>query len=909
MKLMIKLMSAILVCAGVISAMETFNLNSPTASGNNWTFDANHHYFCDGDATNGHGNCPASPRKDVPTLFVNNGANLRITGSSTTIRVQVSGNAQITLDNASIVRTGHSVLRNEPKDGQPKHYITISPMQLVGNANLTLTLVGDNTLAMGDGTSSLDRWSAGLGVPDGTTLTIGGNGKLTAIGGISAAGIGGHQGGVPGTHFGRPAGNITINSGTIIATGRELASGIGNGSNMQGGTITINGGDITARGGSTRVAAGPNGGAAGIGGGGSASAVGYAAWCKPSVININGGVVRAFGGGGSAGIGGASGGLNDNAVNITINITGGEITATGGNDIMSGGAGIGGGKHVGGGNINITGGTINAVGGYEDRSGVLNPALGFGAGIGAGGGTSTGTNNLTLNGNAVVFASSLTNASNVATNTTNTRGILFNGNTGTFHGTSVEPTNNFTIPSGRTLTIQSGRTLTIASGITMTNNGTVTNNGTIVRCGTITGTIDGTLPTTEGCGEPEPTPPTITTTTLPNATVGTAYSQTLAATGDAPITWSISNGTLPVGLNLNTSTGAITGTPTTAGTANFTVQATNTAGNTPRQLSIVVNASGGGGGGGDNTNFLSGEWIWSENYETGRWSRDIWGNASLDEIFTEEGKVVVPEMWVGMNDGFVPTGGVNLVLNLADGNGVNFVTIGKDQKIIISYKSDYRLFLILEPKTPPAGEQGWTRWHAMLPAGVHNNVILDFSKIGGKWAENDWQNTEVYTGSGNHFRLHSWGADQPAINLETNLKAFYFQVPSDGDTEGGNSTSLEITKFAVTDGGGGTSIVNVERSSNRYGIRLAQNPVSDRAEIGIVLPDNAQIAQANIAIFDMTGNVVWTDRIANEGRLSRWDLRNSAGRFVANGTYLVIAEVRDRNGKMHRYSARLGVNR
>jgi len=34
------------------------------------------------------------------------------------------------------------------------------------------------------------------------------------------------------------------------------------------------------------------------------------------------------------------------------------------------------------------------------------------------------------------------------------------------------------------------------------------------------------------------TAPTITTATLPNGTVGTAYSQTLAATGDTPITWS-----------------------------------------------------------------------------------------------------------------------------------------------------------------------------------------------------------------------------------------------------------------------------------------------------------------------------------------------------------------------------------
>jgi len=57
----------------------------------------------------------------------------------------------------------------------------------------------------------------------------------------------------------------------------------------------------------------------------------------------------------------------------------------------------------------------------------------------------------------------------------------------------------------------------------------------------------------------------ITTTLLPNGQVGVAYSKTLAATGGTtPFTWSITSGTLPGGLSLNASTGAITGTPTAA---------------------------------------------------------------------------------------------------------------------------------------------------------------------------------------------------------------------------------------------------------------------------------------------------------------------------------------------------------
>jgi hypothetical protein len=57
----------------------------------------------------------------------------------------------------------------------------------------------------------------------------------------------------------------------------------------------------------------------------------------------------------------------------------------------------------------------------------------------------------------------------------------------------------------------------------------------------------------------------IPTTSLPNGQVGVAYSATLAATGGkTPYTWSQTVGTLPAGLQLNATTGAITGTPTVA---------------------------------------------------------------------------------------------------------------------------------------------------------------------------------------------------------------------------------------------------------------------------------------------------------------------------------------------------------
>ncbi|WP_433046960.1 putative Ig domain-containing protein [Dactylosporangium sp. CS-033363] len=87
--------------------------------------------------------------------------------------------------------------------------------------------------------------------------------------------------------------------------------------------------------------------------------------------------------------------------------------------------------------------------------------------------------------------------------------------------------------------------------------------------------------------------PTVNTNTLPDAVVGTAFAQTLSAGGgSAPFTWSIVAGALPAGLSLNPATGELTGTPTAAGTASFTVRATDAGAVTVDQpLTIVTRAA------------------------------------------------------------------------------------------------------------------------------------------------------------------------------------------------------------------------------------------------------------------------------------------------------------------------------
>jgi YD repeat-containing protein len=86
---------------------------------------------------------------------------------------------------------------------------------------------------------------------------------------------------------------------------------------------------------------------------------------------------------------------------------------------------------------------------------------------------------------------------------------------------------------------------------------------------------------------------TVNPTTLPNGTVGTAYSQTIAASGGtSPYTYQTTWGTLPAGLTLAISTGVLSGTPTTAATSNFTITATDSASHTGnRAYSLTIGSA------------------------------------------------------------------------------------------------------------------------------------------------------------------------------------------------------------------------------------------------------------------------------------------------------------------------------
>ena len=147
--------------------------------------------------------------------------------TATSHRINIQGIANVTLDGVNIsTNSGAPIEIRDHSD-----------------TNVTLTLSGSNTLiSQADEKAALHKSRGQQATSsDAATLTINGSGSLTAVGGNNAAGIGGggHRGD---TH------NIIINSGTISATGKGWAAGIGSSDDGSTWNIVINGGNVTANG-------------------------------------------------------------------------------------------------------------------------------------------------------------------------------------------------------------------------------------------------------------------------------------------------------------------------------------------------------------------------------------------------------------------------------------------------------------------------------------------------------------------------------------------------------------------------------------------------------------------------------------------------------------------------------------
>jgi hypothetical protein len=131
----------------------------------------------------------------------------------------------------------------------------------------------------------------------------------------------------------------------------------------------------------------------------------------------------------------------------------------------------------------------------------------------------------------------------------------------------------FTLASG---SLPNGLTLNSTTGVI---SGTPTTAGPFSFTVKVTDSTPGgsATATTSNCGitiaPPSMTAQCVSATT---GTVGTPYSSTIAVTGGtAPYTFTLASGSLPNGLTLNSTTGVISGTPTTAGPFSFTVKVTD----------------------------------------------------------------------------------------------------------------------------------------------------------------------------------------------------------------------------------------------------------------------------------------------------------------------------------------------
>jgi hypothetical protein len=104
--------------------------------------------------------------------------------------------------------------------------------------------------------------------------------------------------------------------------------------------------------------------------------------------------------------------------------------------------------------------------------------------------------------------------------------------------------------------------------------------------GFTTVTKDFALVVDSGSPSPGCVPPAITSGTLPLATVGVPYTFTVTASGDLPLTFSVSG--LPPGLTVDPASGAISGAPTQAGTFGLTLGASNGCGHDAAQTQALT---------------------------------------------------------------------------------------------------------------------------------------------------------------------------------------------------------------------------------------------------------------------------------------------------------------------------------
>lgn len=350
-------------------------------------------------------------------------------------------------------------------EGEPvQATLTLNGVKMFGRRAMINVENGSSlTLILADGSkNNLECMDANgpmvVNVSDQSILTIKGKGDLNIQTSDNGTGIGGYGtvsvedgnvtvtgGGSDGAAIGDKEMTINISGGNISALGDSRYFG-GTGIGGEFAKVYISGGNIDAKGGWMGAAIGGTGRGGSVKiDGGTIKAVSYEdapAICGNDV-EINDGSVYAQGG--NAAI--------TACLNGCIAINGGTIYAKLHENSLN--ACIGG-ESVG--KVTISNGTVVTSGGAR------------GIGSSAGGGDTIFS---TGDGSPVIITKSISDVSG----RDNWNGVFIvdnmNGGIGKIYGNRVTPTNDFTIPEGKTLEVGADQSLIIAKGITVTNNGTV----------------------------------------------------------------------------------------------------------------------------------------------------------------------------------------------------------------------------------------------------------------------------------------------------------------------------------------------------------------------------------------------------------------------------------------------------
>ena len=175
-------------------------------------------------------------------------------------------------------------------------------------------------------------------------------------------------------------------------------------------------------------------------------------------------------------------------------------------------------------------------------------------------------------------------------------GIAYSGGLSAAGGT---PPYTWTVPSGTLPT-----SLTIDSGT-----------GIVSGTPSADGTFNFTVRATDSLGNPQDFPTSITiaealditTSFYPDGFVGTFYNAGPTVIGGvAPISYTVSSGTIPAGTNFSPATGFVSGTPTTVANHTFDITGTDALGGVSTVSLAVSITNGGGGGGGTAGPYITG---------------------------------------------------------------------------------------------------------------------------------------------------------------------------------------------------------------------------------------------------------------------------------------------------------------